>query len=209
MNARPKVSMLSEKQVRLVHESSLEILEKTGVLYENKKALDYMEQNGQKVDRDKGVAWVKPDLVERCLKTVPRKFVLASRDGKNDAVIDGEQMHHMTDGQASFTLDEKTGERRTSTLHDLALSTLLADALTPIKVMWSTVFPTDASTDFRALFEMASTFMWSKKHFQMVGGVQDPTTCRTCSPCSTRCTATGASSAIVPISRWSPAPCPL
>ena len=87
MNARPKVSMLSEKQVRLVHESSLEILEKTGVLYENKKALDYMEQNGQKVDRDKGVAWVKPDLVERCLKTVPRKFVLASRDGKNDAVI--------------------------------------------------------------------------------------------------------------------------
>jgi trimethylamine--corrinoid protein Co-methyltransferase len=174
MNARPKVSMLSEKQVRLVHEASLEILEKTGVLYENKKALDYMEQNGQKVDRDKGVAWVKPDLVERCLKTVPRKFVLASRDGKNDAVIDGEQMHHMTDGQASFTIDEKTGERRTSTLHDLALSTLLADALTPIKVMWSTVFPTDASTDFRALFEMASTFMWSKKHFQMVGGVQDP-----------------------------------
>jgi len=29
MNARPKVSMLSEKQVRLVHEASLEILEKT------------------------------------------------------------------------------------------------------------------------------------------------------------------------------------
>src|SRR5439155_1596731 len=69
---------------------------------------------------------------------------------------------------------EKTGERRTSTLHDLALSTLLADALPPIKVMWSTVFPTDASTDFRSLFEMASTFMWSSKHFQMVGGVQDP-----------------------------------
>src|SRR6185295_5444739 len=145
MNVRPKVSMLSEKDVRLVHESSLEILEKIGVLYENKQALDIMEANGQRVDRDKGVAWLKPDLVERCMKTVPRKFVLASRDGKNDAVIDGEQMHHMTDGQASFTIDEKTGERRTSTLHDLALSTLLADALDPIKVMWSTVFPTDAS----------------------------------------------------------------
>jgi len=174
MNARPHVSMLSEEDVRLVHEASLEILEKTGVLYENKTALDVLEAAGQKVDRDKGVAWIKPDLVERCIRSAPRRFVLASRDGRNDAVIDGEQMHHMTDGQASFTLDETTGERRTSTLHDLCLSTLLADALDPIKVIWSTVFPTDASTDKRALFEAAVGFLWSSKHFQMVGGVQDP-----------------------------------
>src|SRR5438093_13490357 len=100
MNVRPKISMLTEKEVRLVHEASLEILEKTGVLYENKKALDIMEANGQKVDRDRGVAWVTPDLVEGCLKTVPRTVVLASRDGKHDAVIDGEQLPHTTGGQA-------------------------------------------------------------------------------------------------------------
>ena len=174
MNSRPKVTMLSDDDVRLVHEASLEILEKTGVLYENKTALDVLESAGQKVDRDRGVAWIKPDLVERCIRSAPRTFVLASRDGRNDAVIDGRQMHHMTDGQASFTLDEATGERRTSTLHDLSLSTLLADALDPIKVLWSTVFPTDASTDKRALFETAVGFLWSSKHFQMVGGVQDP-----------------------------------
>lgn len=174
MLTQPKVSMLTEKDVRLIHNSSLEILERIGVLYENKAALDVLEAHGQKVDRGTGVAWIKPEIVEKCIKTAPRKFVLASRDGKNDAVIDGKQMHHMTDGQASFTIDEKTGERRTSTLHDLALSTLLADALPPIKVMWSTVFPTDASTDYRALFEVATSFMWSAKHFQMVGGVQDP-----------------------------------
>ncbi len=174
MNARPKVSMLSEADVRLIHESSLEILATTGVLYENKTALDVLESHGEKVDRDKGIAWIRPETVERCIKSAPRTFVLASRDGKKDAVIDGQQMHHMTDGQASFTLDETTGERRTSTLADLTLSTLLADALDPIKVMWSTVFPTDASTDKRALFETAASFMWSSKHFQMVGGVQDP-----------------------------------
>jgi trimethylamine--corrinoid protein Co-methyltransferase len=174
MPSRPVVRTLSPDDVRLVHESSLEILEKTGVLYENKTALDVLEAHGQKVDRDRGVAWIKPDLVERCIASAPRKFVLASRDGKNDAIIDGERMHHMTDGQASFTIDEATGERRSSTLHDLCLSTLLADALEPVKVMWSTVFPTDASTDRRALFETAASFMWSPKHFQMVGGVQDP-----------------------------------
>jgi trimethylamine---corrinoid protein Co-methyltransferase len=174
MNVRPTVKMLTEKEVRLIHDASLEILERTGVLYDNKTALDVLEAHGVKVDRSTGVAWIKPEVVERCIKTAPRRFVLASRDGKNDAVIDGEQMHHMTDGQASFTIDEKTGERRSSTLHDLAISTMLADAMPPIKVMWSTVFPTDASTDFRALFEMATSFMWSTKHFEMVGGVQDP-----------------------------------
>src|SRR5258706_1904522 len=174
MNSRPKVTLMSEADIRLVHEASLEILEKTGVLYESNEALDIFEAHGQKIDRDRGIAWLKPDLVEKCIKTAPRKFVLASRDGRNDAVVDGEKMHHMTDGQGSFTLDEKTGERRTSTLHDLTLATFLADALPPIKVMWSIVFPTDASTDYRALFEMAASFMWSQKHFQMVGGVQDP-----------------------------------
>jgi trimethylamine--corrinoid protein Co-methyltransferase len=174
MNVRPIVTMLTEKEVRSIHAASLEILERTGVLYDNKAALDVLEAHGQKVDRARGVAWLKPDIVEKCIKTAPRKFVLASRDGKNDAVIDGEKMHHMTDGQASFTLDEKTGERRTSTLHDLCLSMLLADALDPVKILWSTVFPTDASTDKRALFETAASFVWSAKHFEMVGGVQDP-----------------------------------
>ena len=174
MYVAPMVTMLTERELKMIHDASLEILEKTGVLYENQQALDILEANGQKVDRDAGVAWIKPDLVEKCIKKAPRHFTLASRDGKNDAVIDGRQMHHMTDEQASFTIDEKTGEHRTSTLADLTLSTLLADALDPIKVMWSMVFPTDASTDYRALFETASSFMWSSKHFQMVGGVQDP-----------------------------------
>ncbi|MGH9749477.1 MAG: trimethylamine methyltransferase family protein [Candidatus Polarisedimenticolia bacterium] len=174
MICRPKVSLLTEKEVRIIHDASLEILQKTGCLYESKDAIDVLEAHGEKVDRNEGVAWIRPETVEKAIKSSPRRFVLASRDGRNDAVIDGEKMHHMTDGQGSFTLDEKTGERRSSTLHDLCLSTLLADALEPIKVVWSTVFPTDASTDYRALFEMAVSFMWSPKHFQMVGGVQDP-----------------------------------
>ncbi|MFQ5876511.1 MAG: trimethylamine methyltransferase family protein [Acidobacteriota bacterium] len=174
MRLVPKTGMLTEREVRMIHEGSLEILEKTGVLYENRTALDILEAHGQKVDRDSGVAWIQPDLVERCVRTAPRRFTLASRDGRHDAVVDGQRMHHMTDGQASFTIDERTGEHRPSTLHDLCLSTLLADALDPVKVIWSTVFPTDASTERRALFEVAASYMWSTKHFQMVGGVQDP-----------------------------------
>src|SRR6266436_3024825 len=97
MNARPKVSMLSEKQVRLVHDASLEILEKTGVLYENSKAIDIMEANGQKVDRERGVAWVKPELVERCLKTVPRKLVVPSRDGTENAALESTERRRTTE----------------------------------------------------------------------------------------------------------------
>ncbi len=174
MYRSPRMSLFTDKEIDLIHDASLEVLEKTGILYESPTALDILEAHGQKVDRGAGVAWIKPDLVDRCIASAPRRFTLASLDGRHDAVIDGERMHHMTDGQGSFTIDEKTGEHRRSTLADLALSTLLADALEPIRVVWSTVFPTDASTDRRALFEFATSFMWSRKHFQMVGGVQDP-----------------------------------
>lgn len=174
MIVRPDLRILGDREIKMIHEASLRILETTGVCYENKTALNILEEHGQKVDRDRGVAWIKPDLVERCIKSAPRRFTLASRDGRNDAVIDGVQMHHMTDGQGSFTMDEETGAHKPSTFADLALSTYLADALPPIKVIWSTVFPTDASTDRRALFEVAAAYLWSTKHFQMVGGVQDP-----------------------------------
>ena len=174
MNLTPDLRILRDRDIQMIHEASLRILETTGICYESPMALDILEVHGQKVDRDRGVAFIKPDLVERCIRSAPRRFTLASRDGRSDAVIDGEQMHHMTDGQASFTIDEKTGEHRPSTYADLALSTYLADALPPIKVIWSTVFPTDASTDRRALFEVAASYLWSTKHFQMVGGVQDP-----------------------------------
>ncbi len=64
MNVRPKVSMLAEKDVRLVHEASLEILEKTGVLYENKKALDIMDKQGADITGLQGgkhLSWVIKD----------------------------------------------------------------------------------------------------------------------------------------------------
>lgn len=54
--------MLSEREVQQIHDASLEIL----------------EANVQKVDRETGIAWMKPDLVEKCIKTAARRFTLAA-----------------------------------------------------------------------------------------------------------------------------------
>ena len=80
MRARPKVSMLSESEVRLIHDASLEILERTGCLYDNKTALDVLEAHGEKVDRGSGVAWIRPETVEKCIKTAPRHFTSRPSD---------------------------------------------------------------------------------------------------------------------------------
>lgn len=49
----PRFTMLSEREVQQIYDASLEIL----------------EANVQKVDREIGIAWMKPDLVEKCIKS--------------------------------------------------------------------------------------------------------------------------------------------
>src|SRR5262245_56005276 len=78
----PEVKILSDDEVRLLHTRALDVLHKVGIKYESERVLGLLAEHGQKVDHDKGIAWLEPDLVERCLKTTPRVITLAGRDPK-------------------------------------------------------------------------------------------------------------------------------
>ena len=119
----PQVKILSDEEVRLMHTRALDILAKVGIKYESRRALDLLAEHGQKVDHDKGIAWIQPDLVERCLKTTPRLITLAGRDPKHDLLTDGKRLKITTNGQGTFTQDYKTGVRRQGTVQDLRDST--------------------------------------------------------------------------------------
>src|SRR5437879_701429 len=105
----PQVKILSDEEVRLMHARALDILAKVGIKYESRRALDLLAEHGQKVDHDKGIAWIQPDLVERCLKTTPRVITLAGRDPKHDLLTDGKRLKVTTNGQGTFTRTTRRG----------------------------------------------------------------------------------------------------
>src|SRR5437867_7660589 len=162
----PEVRILSEDEVRLLHTRALDILEKVGIKYESTKALNLLADHGQRVDHDKGLAWLSPDIVERCLEVTPRGIALAGRDPKHELRTDGQHLYITTNGQATFTQDYKTGERRQGLVKDLRDSTKAAHYIDVVDYIWPMVVPFDVPGPSRVLHEMYHAFAMTSKHIQ-------------------------------------------
>ncbi len=162
----PKVTILSDEEVGLLHARALDVLEHVGIKYESRRCLELLQAEGQKVDFDSGIAWLKPDLVERCIKSTPRVITLAGRDPRHDMVLDGTRLRVTTNGQGTFTQDHRTGERRQGTVKDLRDSTKVGHHLDVVDYIWPMVVPFDVPGDSRVLHEMYHTFAMTTKHVQ-------------------------------------------
>ena len=84
---RPKMTVLSPEQVKEIHWASLEVLERTGIVVNHPKALEFLDGAGCRVDRDRVriPAW----LVEECLRRAPHRLTLGRRDGRREVFLQG------------------------------------------------------------------------------------------------------------------------
>jgi len=162
----PDVRILSDDEVRRLHTRALEILERVGIRYESPRALDVLAEAGQEIDREAGVARLKPEFVEACIKSTPRVITLAGRRGEHDMVLEGKRLRVTTNGQATFTQDYDTGQRRPATVKDLRDSTKLAHYLDVVDYVWPMVVPMDVPGGSRGLHEMYHSFAMTSKHIQ-------------------------------------------
>ncbi|HXH28747.1 MAG TPA: trimethylamine methyltransferase family protein [Candidatus Polarisedimenticolia bacterium] len=162
----PEVRILSDEEVQRLHTRALDVLRKVGIKYESRRCLELLEAEGQKVDYDSGLAWLQPDLVERCIKSTPRVITLAGRTPDRDMVLDGSQLRVTTNGQGTFTQDHRTGERRQGTVQDLRDSTKAAHHIDVVDFIWPMVVPFDVPGESRVLHEMYHSLSMTTKHIQ-------------------------------------------
>jgi len=120
---------LSQEDISLIHQATLEILEETGFQCQSQKALEIFDQGGAKVNYDTKCVRVPANVVEKCIASSPSRIVLGGRDESNDLILEDSRVYFGTGTVARDTLDLETGEQRPSTLNDIAKLSLLADAL--------------------------------------------------------------------------------
>lgn len=148
-------SVLSEKQIDRIHETSLTILEKVGVHVPHEKMLDMFSDNGATVDHEAQRVRIPPDLVERSLKQAGKQFTIYGRDTANEAAFGYEKRNYNSvAGEASW-VDELGGERRYATLADVAVASRFGDALETINIVGAMADPHELPAEVRCIQVMA------------------------------------------------------
>ena len=86
---RPRMSVISERQIDYIHQATLEVLERTGVKIAHPKALEMLSGAGAQVDgeRVRMPAW----MVEDAIRKAPSRIALGNRSGERQVFLEADK----------------------------------------------------------------------------------------------------------------------
>ena len=137
-------SFLDDKQVRQVHQASLEILSDVGLVVRNEKAQRRFAEHGAKVDFDTGLTRLPPELVQRYLAMVPATITLRGRDPRFDVSFPRESPVIATASSAPDIIDPVSGMTRRARSDDIARIAHLVNELPGFDVFSISTLADDA-----------------------------------------------------------------
>lgn len=161
-----RLNVLTDEEIKRIHEATLWIIEKVGVRFPSTRALDIWQAHGAAVDRGTKIVRAKGDLIEEALKSCPPQYPLAARDPLQDLILDGNHVYLGTDGCGVEVLDIETGQKRTSRLGDVRDISRVADATEEVAFHWVPVSAQDTPARTRGLHEIKAIWENSTKHVQ-------------------------------------------
>ena len=140
---RTLLQVLSEDERYQVHERTLKVMGSTGLRVDTTQGRQILRDAGAEVDENTNLVRFPRGLVEESLRLAPKTFSLGARRPGWDLAMNGGDCTLLVDGEAMFTLDRETGERRPGTMNDWRETTRLIDALDEIGVYWHMIEESD------------------------------------------------------------------
>jgi len=140
-----KFKVLSSDQIYEIHAATLEVLEKTGILVKEPRALKLLDENGADVDYKTKRAQIPSYMLNEGIAKAPKTIRLCGRDTKNTLRVEGKRSYFGLGGSGIYMLDLDSGERRIATKRDLEEITRLADALENIDFLMGLIIPQDVN----------------------------------------------------------------
>ena len=140
---RPIMEILGVEAIHDIVHEALTVLEKTGVFVENEEACSVLSQAGVEVDEGEKRAYIRKDIVEKCLETAPRSIEVYDRNGKLSMVLEGCTSHFDPGSAAIHILDSDTGAIRKPHTEDLVNFSRLTDVLDNFAAQSTGLVPAD------------------------------------------------------------------
>lgn len=163
MNFPGFAQLLTDAQVRRVHEASLEILQQVGLEVQNAKARALFKQHGCGVVDDSRRVTIPPRVIEQLLKSVPPRFTFHARNPEFDRTIPDESPLVMTASSAPNIIDPVTKRQRPANSEDLARVARLIDQLPGIDLFSVPVLAADAPAGQYSLTRFYTAMKYCRK----------------------------------------------
>lgn len=160
-----RIQPLSPAVLAEIHHATTVVLEKSGVIFPCKAALEIFAAAGASVDFASSRVKISPDLLASALAHVPRDITLGARGAADlDLKLDGKFTYVGTGGTGVSTLDRDSGRIRPSTKRDTQLMALVADYLPSVAFYWPMAAPRDYPSEILPLHELDASFKGTEKH---------------------------------------------
>lgn len=125
-----QLRFLKNKQIRQIHQGSLEVLERTGMKSVSHEILEVFSKAGAEVDPKMKNVKIPANLVEDALRRAPNKFKIYGRHAERAILLEDGRVHFGFGGTPTpYILDVETGEWRKPRKTDVAEATRLGDAI--------------------------------------------------------------------------------
>jgi trimethylamine--corrinoid protein Co-methyltransferase len=156
------------EDIKRIDETGRRILEEVGIRVNDKAFLDLLDQAGAKVDYDNERVRFPLDWLDETVGKAPSRFVLHSRDGKNDVHVGEGKIHFANGGRVFQIVDMGTGGVRRTMLRDVAHTAALVDRLDNIRFYIVACQAHDLDPENYHLNDFYASFNHTTKH--VMGG---------------------------------------
>ena len=138
-----RLSVLDARQADRIHEVTLEILSRTGVVVQSPEALSLLGDAGAAIDGE-GVK-IPDHLVAKAMETAPASIAIHDRQGDVAMSLEEGRTYFGTGSDCPSVIDPEKGQHRESTKADVGRIARLCDGLENIDFCMSMGIASDAS----------------------------------------------------------------
>jgi trimethylamine--corrinoid protein Co-methyltransferase len=124
-NKHLRLTVLSEEQIKSLHEATVDVLENTGVIVDTPEAVDLLNENGARVKGNN--VCLPAALLNSALKTAPDRIFLYDRKGEKCLEVGGDNVYFGGWVENLYIYDPENGSLRPPVLDDLEYTASVCD----------------------------------------------------------------------------------
>jgi len=136
----PQLTVLAPDQRKVMINAAFDVLTRAGNRVGSKEALELFRQAGCRIepcDEDGEKVYFPQRLIEECLRSTPKRFVMYNRKGKPKLYCEGRNSYFSPTSACPKMWDPYTGERRPWRKQDIANATRITDYLPELDAMFA------------------------------------------------------------------------